>query len=62
MIDFLSDAFAHCKAIGHTPEAAALFAKVGIEPDDWFFGLPQDAEKLIQKLPERNWVREAKGM
>lgn len=62
MIDFLSDAFAHCKAIGHTPEAAALFAKVGLEPDDWFFGLPQDAEKLIQKLPERNWVREAKGM
>ena len=62
MIDFLSDAFAHCKAIGHTTEAAALFAKVGIAPDDWFFGLPQDAEQLIQKLPERNWIREAKGM
>lgn len=61
-LDFVSDAFAHCKAIGHTPEAAALFAKAGIEPDNWFLGLPQDAEKLIQQLPERNWVRETKGM
>ena len=61
-LDFVSDAFAHCKAIGHTSEAAALFAKAGIDPDDWFFALPQHADKLIQKLPERNWVREKRAM
>ncbi len=29
--DFVSDAFAHCKFIGHTPGAAGLLAAVGIE-------------------------------
>ncbi|MDR5654704.1 catalase-related domain-containing protein [Ruixingdingia sedimenti] len=29
--DFVSDAFAHCKFIGHTPGAAALLAAAGVE-------------------------------
>ena len=59
-LDFVSDAFAHCKAIGHTGEAMAFFNKVGVVPDDWFFELPDGAPSLTKKLAERNWDREAK--
>ena len=31
--DFVSDAFAHCKFIGMTAEAAAIFAAVGLADD-----------------------------
>ena len=31
--DFATDAFAHCKFIGYSPEAAALFEKAGISGD-----------------------------
>ena len=30
---FLSDAFAHCKFIGYSPDSVALFAAAGIDPD-----------------------------
>lgn len=32
--DFLSDAFAHCKFIGYSEQAAPLFDKAGVEPDE----------------------------
>ncbi|MFS3137063.1 catalase [Gluconacetobacter sacchari] len=31
--DFVTDAFAHCKFIGYTPEANALFARAGLADD-----------------------------
>src|SRR6185437_1331198 len=31
--DFINDAFAHCKFIGYSPEAALLFEKVGLAKD-----------------------------
>jgi catalase len=31
--DFVADAFAHCKFIGHTPGAAPLLRKAGVEPE-----------------------------
>jgi catalase len=31
--DFATDAFAHCKFIGYSPEVAALFDKTGLTPD-----------------------------
>ena len=59
-LDFVSDAFAHCKAIGHTGETIALFDKFGVVPDAWFFALHDGATSFIAKLPHRNWDREAK--
>ncbi len=33
-VQFVMDAYAHLKAIGHTPGAAALLAKAGVDPGD----------------------------
>ena len=32
--DFVSDAFAHCKFIAHSPEALPLFEKAGVAADN----------------------------
>ncbi|MBO9560269.1 MAG: catalase [Caulobacter sp.] len=37
--DFVSDAFAHCKFIGYTPEAEALILKAGIDREEFDEGL-----------------------
>ncbi|MCG6121540.1 MAG: catalase [Microvirga sp.] len=57
-LDFVSDAYAHCKAIGHTDAAAALLDKVGAERDAFFIALPAGAKALIGKLSTRRWERE----
>jgi catalase len=59
-LDFVSDAYAHCKAIGHTPAARALIDKVGAELDGFFMELPAGAKALVGKLSAREWAREAK--
>jgi catalase len=59
-LDFVSDAYAHCKAIGHTAAAADLIEKAGAEPDDFFLELPGGAEALVGKLAARAWEREKK--
>ncbi|MFU8863546.1 MAG: catalase [Rhodobacterales bacterium] len=57
-LDFVSDAFAHCKAIGHTPGAAVLMEKAGAVPDAFFVDLAEGAGDLIAKLSARHWERE----
>ncbi len=59
-LDFVSDAFAHCKAIGHTAGAKPLLDKVGVKPDDFFFDLSGDAKALLSKVSSRHWSREDK--
>jgi catalase len=56
-MDFVSDAFAHHKAIGHTEAAKALFDKAGIKADAGFFALPKEAASLVARLPLRHWDR-----
>ncbi len=62
--DFVSDAFAHCKFIGHTAEALPLFDAVGLAEklDDGVVALPggtgtQGFVELCQTL--RFWPRQA---
>ena len=61
--DFVADAFAHCKFIGFTANAAPLFLKAGVEPDadEGLFTLDaddtvDDFAKSCRKL--RLWARE----
>jgi catalase len=61
--DFVADAFAHCKFIGFTANAAPLFLKAGVEPDadEGLFMLDaddtvDDFAKACRKL--RLWARE----
>ena len=62
--DFVADAFAHCKFIGHVEAAAPLFAKAGIaeaDIDEGFVPLSRskDAASFIEKLGQlRVWGRE----
>jgi catalase len=56
-IDFVMDAFAHLKAIGHTPGAAALLEKAGVMPDDGVTGLGPD---FLEAAAQRFYDREAK--
>lgn len=57
-LDFVSDAFAHCKAIGHTAAAKPLLDKAGIVPDAFCLALPDAAKTLVDRLPQRHWDRE----
>ncbi len=59
-LDFVSDAYAHCKAIGHTDAATPLFEKVGVQPDDFFIDVSAGAKALVGKLSSRKWEREKK--
>ena len=63
--DFVADAFAHCKFIGHVEAAAPLFAKAGIAEADIDEGVrragsPEGGrEALSSKLGKlRVWARE----
>ena len=59
-LDFVSDAFAHCKAIGHSPGAQALLDKAGVIPDSFVLALPEGAKGLVALLSSRDWSREPK--
>ena len=59
-LDFVSDAYAHCKAIGHTAVAGPLLDKVGAAPDGFFCDLAAGTKPLITKLATRHWAREQK--
>jgi len=62
--DFVADAFAHCKFIGHVAAATPLLAKAGIAEADFDEGFvslasPKDAAGFIGKLGQlRVWARE----
>jgi catalase len=59
-LDFVSDAYAHCKAIGHSPEAQALLEKAGVMGDKSVIALPEGVEGLVALLSTREWTRETK--
>lgn len=61
--DFAADAFAHCKYIGNSAEAEAIFAKAGIADDldevCLALGKAADAKTLIEACRSlRYWPRE----
>ena len=56
-LDWLSDGFAHLKAIAHTPEAQPLLDKAGVAKDDFIMDAG-DAQGLVARLADRNWDRE----
>jgi len=56
-VQFVMDAFAHLKAIGHTPGAKPLLDKAGVEPDDGVLAL--DAG-FVEAAAKRYWDREPK--
>ena len=61
--DFISDAYAHCKFIGHSPEARSLFVAAGVGAliDDGFVALDGDAapEAYFERCRGlRNWGRQ----
>ncbi len=58
-VDFVSDAYAHCKAIGHSSAAAPLLHKAGVVADDFVIDITDGAKYFVRKLPTRNWSREA---
>ncbi|MEN5053169.1 catalase [Brevundimonas naejangsanensis] len=59
-IDFAKDAFAHLKAIGHTPEAQPLLDKAGVEGDAGVVDLSNGADAFIKPAATRQWDREPK--
>src|SRR5690606_39930718 len=61
--DFVADAFAHCKFIAHSAEAAPLFEKAGIAADLDEGVIPLDSATAIAQFIEscrklRLWSRE----
>ena len=58
-VDWLSDAFAHLKAIAHTSEAVPVLQKAGVEQDDFVVPV-SEAATIVANLSERNWAREKK--
>lgn len=57
-VDFAKDAFAHLKAIGHTPEAQPLLDKAGVEADAGVVDLSNGAGAFIKPAATRQWDRE----
>ncbi len=55
-VQFVADAFAHLKAIGHTPEAQALLDAARVQPGDGVVGLDRD---FIAAAARRFYEREA---
>jgi catalase len=61
--DFVADAFAHCKFIGHSRAAQALLDKAGVQPDEGIVALSGkgDVEAFVAALGAlRLWSREPK--
>ncbi|MCR5876061.1 catalase [Phenylobacterium sp. J426] len=62
--DFVSDAFAHCKVIGHTAEALPFFEKAGVAAEDMDAGFvalakAADATTFVAACAKgRVWARE----
>ncbi|MES2444234.1 MAG: catalase, partial [Pseudomonadota bacterium] len=56
-VQFVMDAFGHCKAIGHTPEAQPLLDKAGVVPDE---GVVAVGKGYVAAAGKRYWDREPK--
>ncbi len=55
-VQFVADAFAHLKAIGHTPGAQALLDRAGVVPDDGVTGL---GPEFLEAAARRHYGRES---
>lgn len=57
--DFVSDAYAHLKAIAHTADARPLLDQVKAKNDEFIISLDQGQQctPFIEKLASRYWVR-----
>jgi catalase len=63
--DFVTDAFAHCKFVGYTEAAMALFEKAGLAEDIdegcVLIDKPKDAREFLERCGVlRHWPRELK--
>jgi catalase len=59
-LDFVSDAYAHCKAIGVTDAGQMLLDKTSVVSDDFVIRLKGDGATLFDMLGSRHWPRERK--
>jgi catalase len=59
-VDFVSNAFVHLKAIGHTAEAQKLLDRAGVEPDEGIVDLSAGAAAFLEPARTRQWEREPK--
>jgi catalase len=59
-IDFVSNAFVHLKAIGHTVEAQPLLDKAGVGSDAGVIDLSVGPEAFLPAARTRQWDREPK--
>ena len=57
-VDFVSNAFVHLKAIGHTAEAQPLLDKAGVAPDAGVVDLADGADAWLAPAKTRQWDRE----
>ena len=55
-VQWVMDAFAHLKAIGHNAASKPLLDKAGVEPDDGV----TDLDGFVAAATRRYWDREAK--
>ena len=58
VVDFVSDAFAHCKAIGTTKFAKPVLDKAVVARDPFCFDLETESKSLIESVSSRHWERE----
>ena len=56
-VDFVSNAFVHLKAIGHSPGAKPLLDRAGVEPDA---GITDLSSKFVKAAAKRFYDREPK--
>ncbi|TAJ74851.1 MAG: catalase [Phenylobacterium sp.] len=59
-IDFVSNAFVHLKAIGHTPQAQPLLDKANVQADAGIVDLSGGADGFLAPAASRQWDREPK--
>ena len=59
-LDFVTNAFVHLKAIGHTAEAQPLLDRCGVEPDAGIVKLGGKVSAFIEPAKTRQWAREPK--
>lgn len=60
-VDWVSNAFAHLKVIGHTPESQPLLDRAGVKPDEGILPLPTETalSKYISTAKKgRLWERQ----
>ncbi|MDO9439947.1 MAG: catalase [Beijerinckiaceae bacterium] len=59
-LDFVTNAFVHLKAMGHTAEAQPLLDRCGVEPDAGIVKLGGKVSAFIEPAKTRQWAREPK--